>query len=181
MKIRRVVTGIDSDGKSAVVEDGALPRASDFASVPGFSASLIWATPPMPQVGGAGMSDPTPGITSFVPEAGATRCMIVTFPPDSVMMAPGFDPAAFGEEFAKVLPGLAETFEMEHPGMHTTDSVDYDIVLEGEIWLELDDGREVKLNRNEVVVQQGTRHAWRNKGTAPATMLFVLVGARRTA
>lgn len=95
------------------------------------------------------------------------------------MMAPGVDPAAFAEEFANTFPGLAETFEAGHPGMHTTDSVDYDIVLDGEIWLELDNGHEVKLQRNEVVVQQGTRHAWRNKGTAPATMLFMLVGARR--
>lgn len=77
------------------------------------------------------------------------------------------------------VPGLAETFEPEHPGMHTTDSIDYDVVLEGEITLELDDGVQVPLRRHDVVVQHGNRHAWRNPGDRPATMLFVLIGTRR--
>jgi mannose-6-phosphate isomerase-like protein (cupin superfamily) len=103
----------------------------------------------------------------------------VRFPPDAVMQRPDFDAAAFGGEFAANIPGLAETFEMDHPGMHTTDSVDYDVVLDGEIVLELDEGREVTLRAQDVAVQHGTRHAWRNRSDRPATMLFVLVGARR--
>ncbi|RYF63003.1 MAG: cupin domain-containing protein, partial [Comamonadaceae bacterium] len=66
-------------------------------------------------------------------------------------------------------------------GMHTTDSIDYDIVLEGEITLELDDGQQVQLRKHEVAVQHGNRHAWRNLSDQPATMLFVLLGAARTA
>lgn len=181
MKIRRVVTGIDADGKSTFLEDGPPPRTDDFASVPGFSSTLVWATPPTPKVGIGGGSDPTPRVESFVPETGATRLMIVTFPPDAVMMAADFDPAAAGLEYVEKVPGLAQTFEMDNPGMHTTNSVDYDMVLDGEIWLELDDGREVKLQRHDVAIQNGTRHAWRNKGTKPATMLFVLIGAHREA
>ncbi|WP_245439801.1 cupin domain-containing protein [Microvirga aerophila] len=61
--------------------------------------------------------------------------------------------------------------------MHRTCSVDYNIVLDGSIWLELDDGNETMLNQGDVVIQQATRHAWRNKGDRPATMAFVLVGA----
>lgn len=68
---------------------------------------------------------------------------------------------------------------MDNPGMHTSDSIDYDVVMEGEIHLELDDGESKKLSRGDVVVQNGTRHAWRNKSDKPATMLFVLVGAHR--
>jgi len=94
-------------------------------------------------------------------------------------MRADFDPAAFGAEFAQNAPGLAERFEMENPGMHTTDSIDYDVVLEGEIVLELDDGKEVTLRPHDVVVQNGTRHAWRNRSDKPAKMLFVLVGASR--
>ena len=71
--------------------------------------------------------------------------MFITFPPDSVMMSPSFDPAAAGGEYMQVLPGLAEKFEMESPGMHTTDSVDYGVLIEGEIHLELDDGATKKL------------------------------------
>ena len=61
--------------------------------------------------------------------------------------------------------------------MHTTPTVDYGVVLDGEVWLELDDGKTVHLKEHDVVVQNGTRHAWRNKGTKPATMAFVLIGA----
>ena len=61
--------------------------------------------------------------------------------------------------------------------MHTTESVDYAIVLEGEIWLELDNDELVQLARGDVVVQNGTRHAWRNRSNEPATLAFVNVGA----
>jgi quercetin dioxygenase-like cupin family protein len=63
--------------------------------------------------------------------------------------------------------------------MHTTDTVDYGIVLEGEVWLELDDGKQIHLQAHDVVVQNGTRHAWRNKTQTPVKMAFVLIGANR--
>ena len=105
--------------------------------------------------------------------------MFVTFPPDSVMMSPSFDSAAAGAEFMEHMPELASKFEMDNPGMHTTDTVDYGIVLEGEVWLELDDGKQVHLRPHDVVVQNGTRHAWRNKSDKPVKMAFVLIGANR--
>lgn len=64
--------------------------------------------------------------------------------------------------------------------MHKTNTVDYSIVYDGEIWLELDDGETLHLNRGDVVVQNGTRHAWRNKGAKRVTMLFFLNGARES-
>ena len=179
MQIRRVVAGIGVDGKSRVLQDGAAPRAADYLSVPGFASVLLWSSAAEPAVGaGLAAADKTP-TASFVPASGETRLMMVTFPPDSVMMRADFDAAAFGAEFGQNAPGLAEAFEREHPGMHTTDSIDYDIVLEGEITLELDDGVQVPLKHHEVVVQHGTRHAWRNRSDRPATMLFVLIGAAR--
>jgi len=62
--------------------------------------------------------------------------------------------------------------------MHKTNTVDYAVVFEGEMWLELDDGKTLHLEKGDVVVQNGTRHAWRNLGTAPVTMLFFLNGAK---
>ena len=178
MQIRRVVTANGADGRSGVVSDGAAPRAFEFRSLPGFEGALLWSTPAAPEVGRMRPADVSPEV-SFVPGTGETRLMIVTFPPDSVMTQPEFNGMAFGAEFAAKAPGLAEAFEIEHPGMHTTDSIDYDVVLDGEITLELDDGAEVLLKRHEVVVQHGTRHAWRNRSDRPATMLFVLIGAAR--
>ena len=179
MKVRRVVVSNGAGGKSQVQSDGVAPRAVEYRSVPGFASALLWSTPAAAKVGAAvPVSDPTPEV-NFVPGPGETRLMTVTFPPDSVMMRADFDPAAFGAEFAQNAPGLAERFEMDAPGMHTTDSIDYDVVLDGEITLELDGGKEVVLRRHDVCVQHGTRHAWRNKTDKPATLLFVLVGAAR--
>ncbi|WP_244306376.1 cupin domain-containing protein [Paraburkholderia lacunae] len=116
----------------------------------------------------------------MIPPAGGTSLLIVTFPPDHVMMSPQFDPAAAGAECMARMPDLAQTFELQSPGMHTTDTVDYAIVLAGEIWLEVDDGQQTRLCPTDVVVQNGTRHAWRNRSDAPSTVAFFMVGATRT-
>ena len=80
--------------------------------------------------------------------------------------------AAIVDAAVAVDVGLAEP-----DGMHTTPTVDYAIVLDGEIWLELDEGRSTLLRRHDVVIQNGTRHAWRNKSERAATVAFVLIGA----
>lgn len=181
MKIRRVVAGIGSDGKAQVLMDGIAPRGFEFTSAPGMAAALVWSA----QVGGAiprgdEIVDRS-GDVGFVPGINESLLVIATYPPDSSMARADFDPAALGHEFATLLPGMAETFEPDHPGMHATESIDYSVVLEGEITLELDDGKEVLLRKHDVVVQHGNRHAWRNKSDQPATMLFVLTGAKRSA
>ena len=178
MNIRRIVTGLDSKGKSVFVSDGASPRTHDFKHIPGFKASLLWETVPAAHLPSA-PSDPAVLAHSWTPLPGGTNLMFVTFPPDAVMMSPEFDPAAAGGEYMEVLPGLAEKFEMDNPGMHTTDSVDYALLIDGELEIELDDGVTKKLAPHDVLVQNGTRHAWRNKSNKPATILFVLVGTRR--
>lgn len=76
-------------------------------------------------------------------------------------------------------PGVAEQLEPDNPGMHTTSSVDYVMVLDGDLWLELDDGQLTRLGPGDAVVQNGTRHAWRNLSARPATVAVVQVGAER--
>ena len=179
MKVRRVVTG-HVDGKSTVVSDGHTRRELDFVSIPGMSSALLWSTAATPVVPHDGI-EPIHEKSLYVPAAGETRLLLVTFPPDSVMTSASFDPAAAAREQMEHMPELARTFEADNPGMHTTDTVDYGIVLEGEVWLELDDGRQIHLQPHDVVVQNGTRHAWRNRSDKPVRMAFVLIGARRGA
>jgi hypothetical protein len=176
---RRVVTGIQN-GKSVFVSDGPVPNVHHYEGIPQFMTSVCWATAATPELP-ASEVEAAPPLLRVPPAPGETRLMIVRFPPDSVFAGPGFDPALADQEQAAHIPGLAELFEQDNPGMHTTDTVDYDIVLDGEIWLELDDGAVAHLRRGDVAVQCGTRHAWRNKGTEPATMAFVLIGAERLA
>ena len=83
-------------------------------------------------------------------------------------------------EVDQKLPGFVEHLELDNPGMHTTDSVDYGIVIAGEVFLELDNGEERLLTAGDCVVQNGTRHAWRNRSDKTVTIAFVLLGADRT-
>jgi mannose-6-phosphate isomerase-like protein (cupin superfamily) len=171
---RRVVTE-NVNGKSVVQSDEPL-LAYEFKTVPGYEHTLIWVNPATPELSKEQKFDRYPD--SVVPGPGGTSLHFVTFPPGSVFADPSFDGTAAQEEALIRLRGLADHFEKEDPGMHRTNTVDYAVVYDGEIWLELDDGETLHLQRGDVVVQNGTRHAWRNRGTTPVTMLFFLNGAK---
>ncbi len=74
---------------------------------------------------------------------------------------------------------MIDVLELDHPGMHTTDTVDFDVVVFGEVYLELDDGAEVLLKAGDCVIQNGTRHAWHNRSSHECVIAFSLVGAER--
>jgi len=171
---RRVVTG-NVSGKSVVQSDEPLP-AYEFKTVPGYEHTLVWVNPTTPDLREEQRFDRYP--ESVVPGPGGTSLHFVTFPPSSVFADPSFDGEAARREALIRLRGLADHFEKKDPAMHKTNTVDYAVVYDGEIWLELDDAKTVHLKKGDVVVQNGTRHAWRNKGTAPVTMLFFLNGAK---
>jgi hypothetical protein len=176
MHIRRVVTGHDRNGKAVVVVDGPPPRGHDYVHHPGFVETLVWATDAVPAAP-PDRTDPTASVTSFVPPPGGTRFIVLTLPPDSIVISDAFDGAAAGAEHLQHSPGIAERMEPDSPGMHTTPTMDYVVVLAGEVWLELDDGEAVQLRPTDVVIQNGTRHAWRNRTDKPATIAAILVGA----
>lgn len=171
--IRRVVTGLSADGVPGIISDGAPPRSHVHALPPGMINTLLWHTSATANAAG---EDRTLRLSSYVPVPGESVALVVTFPPDTVFDDPEFDFAAARAEQGKATPGLADLFEQENPGMHTTPSVDYGVVLEGEIILDLD-GQSTILRTGDIVVQNGTRHAWRNAGDKLATMFFVLIGA----
>jgi len=171
---RRIITA-NVDGKSVVQSDEQL-SAYEFSSVPGYEHTFIWVNQTTPDLLTEPRLDCYPD--SVVPGPGGTSLHFVTFPPSTVFAEPSFDGAAAQKEALVRLRGLADHFEKDDPAMHRTNTVDYSIVWEGEMWLELDDGKTIHLERGDVVVQNGTRHAWRNKGTRPVTMLFFLNGAK---
>jgi hypothetical protein len=171
---RRIVTG-HANGKAVVQSDESL-LAYEFKTVPGYEHTLIWVNPATPDLSNEQRFDRYPD--SVVPGPGGTSLHFVTFPPSSVFADPSFDGEAARSEALVRLRGLADHFEKEDPAMHKTNTVDYAVVHDGEIWLELDDAKTIHLKRGDVVVQNGTRHAWRNKGTKPVTMLFFLNGAK---
>jgi hypothetical protein len=122
-------------GKSVVQSDGPM-QAYEFR-VPGYEHTLIWVNPVTPDLRKGQRFDRYPD--SVVPGPDGTSLHFVTFPPGSVLADPPFDGRAAQEEALIRLRGLADHFEKEDPGMHKTNTVDYAVVYDGEIWLELDD------------------------------------------
>jgi mannose-6-phosphate isomerase-like protein (cupin superfamily) len=171
---RRIVTE-NVNGKSVVQSDEQM-QTYEFKTVPGYEHTLVWVNPKTPDLGEEQRFDRYPD--SVVPGPGGTSLHFVTFPPSSVFADPSFDGEAARKEALIRLRGLADHFEKEDPGMHKTNTVDYAIVFDGEMWLELDDAKTIHLKKGDVVVQNGTRHAWRNKSNEPVTMLFFLNGAK---
>jgi hypothetical protein len=176
MTIRRLVTG-NVDGQSVVLSDGVAPRNHEYESIPGFSTALVWSTSSEGVTDSAG-KDPISPSTSYIPGPGETRLLIVSFPPDSVFVSGQFDPAAAYAEQQEHLTGLVDHFDPEIPGMHSTPTIDYGIVLEGNLWLELSNGVTKELEPHSIIVQQGNVHAWRNLGDKPAKIAFVLIGIK---
>lgn len=174
---RRVITGV-RDGKSVLLSDGPVSNAHHYLSIPGMMTSVIYATAQDFRLPFTGSEPAYPGVSAY-PAVGETRLMIVTFPPDSSLADGRFDPVAADSEQRRYIPGLAETFEPDAPGFHRTATLDYDMVLEGEIWLEVDDGEQTCLSQGDVVVQCGARHAWRNRSQQTTTMCFVLMGVEQ--
>ena len=175
--IHRVVTGHDASGKAVVASSGPLPTVIELQAVPGTVFHEVWSTAGTPapvDVGG----DPTTGPLSLPPPRHGTRIRFVDIPPDSAdLMSHGA--GKMKEAFTQIGDVAASTVKADspHPLMHRTESVDYGIVIEGELTLVLDDS-EVPLRAGSVVVQRGTNHAWANRSGRPCRMLFVLVDGR---
>jgi mannose-6-phosphate isomerase-like protein (cupin superfamily) len=174
---RLVVTGLADDGTGEQVLSDRPATPVSVRAFPGQELYLLWGT----EDGGAtvGTKSPQPKVLPFFPGTGGTRLLFVRFPPESSIQQPAGDAAELAAEVSEKLPGLVDVFDPDQPGMHATDTLDYGICLEGELWLELDQGKEVRLTPGTCVVQNGTRHAWRNHGDVPALMCFVGIGAKR--
>jgi mannose-6-phosphate isomerase-like protein (cupin superfamily) len=174
MDARRVVTGHDADGKAVFVSDGLVEPVT-LALLPGSEFHQIWGadeTVAFPDDGSR------PAAPEYFPPVGGFRFGFFTIPPDDGRGAPAdLDMAAALAEFEEKLPGMARHLEPDDPGMHTTASVDYGIVLSGEATLELDDGATVVLKPGDTYIQNGTRHRWSNSGSVPAVLAVTLVGA----
>lgn len=177
MSIRRVVTG-HKNGSAVVLSDGPSPTEHRYSHIPGMTTSILWAH----DLNGSGEQDEgAPLGTTATPYPGQARFLVVEFPPDPGVLdtgstEPRFDPVLAAQELATHSPRFIEFFEPDNPGMHRTPTVDFCVVMEGEIWLELDDGHETLFRAGDVVVQQRTRHAWRNKSSSGARLAFAMLG-----
>ena len=170
-RVRRVVTTHDAAGRSTFLMDGLAPNVKEMASMPGLALTDLWETKGAP-ADNAGAADNADRPVRLEPPRNGTILRIVEFPPDSQWRR-GPDPR---EAFDSIGAGHAADRRSSDPMMHKTATVDYIIVLKGEIYAIMENG-ETLLRAGDILVQRGTNHSWSVRGTEPCTVAAVLVSA----
>ncbi|MBV8085066.1 MAG: cupin domain-containing protein [Chloroflexi bacterium] len=166
-RVRRIVTGLNAAGKSVVVADSLVPPDEP---APGQRLRAgLWITDTAPASNAT--PDPVPDgvIAGIAPPPCGTVFRIVDIPPDGTHTGSAADLGSRGAH-------LSQERTARHPGFHKTDTVDYAICLEGEIWAVLDEG-ETLMKAGDVLIQRGTWHAWSNRTDQPCRMAFILIDA----
>jgi mannose-6-phosphate isomerase-like protein (cupin superfamily) len=153
-QVRRLVTAVNAEGKSYFAEDSRAPHMTVIAGNPSFVATDLWRTAQTPVQNGHPVDDGLGEPVGIEAPRDGSLFRIVEFPPDS----------EFGDE--------VDLRSLMH---HRTASLDYAIVLSGEIWAVLDSDERL-LKPGEVVIQRGTAHSWSNRSEAPALVAFIMIG-----
>jgi hypothetical protein len=170
--MRRVVTGHDAHGRSIIIMDGPSPHVLELPGMAGLALTNLWITDRAPAAN-TGSADAADRPVVLEPPARGTIFRVVDFPPDREVMG--------GLDREKAFASMEADHAMDksparHPGMHKTDTVDYALVLDGEIWALMDEG-ETLLRAGDCLVQRGTNHAWSNRSDRVCRVAFILVNA----
>ena len=176
-RFRRVVTGHNGDGQSVILTDDTSPHVMPIMDQPNFAVTDFWKTTATPADNGTGTAQDLCGLpVQVAPPTDGSVFRVVQFPPDK-------DWAAKAEAMGGSVP-IDETAKaantggpVRHAHMHRTRSIDYAIVLSGEIWAVMDVG-ETKLTAGDMLIQRGTNHAWANRSIEPCVVAFVLIDAQ---
>ena len=179
---RRALTGRDEVGKSVFKSFDVTPKVVDIDASPGLTFYELYMTEGVPGLTGL-EPDPMLKGTKAFPGPGGSMFRLISYPPkrpEGWKPPPGVTAESGLRELSEKVPGMGDVFEPGVPGMHTSDTVDYGIVVRGEMTLELDDGQQVRLRQGDCVVQNGTRHRWRNPLQEPCLMAFISIGGKRS-
>lgn len=173
--IRRVVTGHDENGVATVIMDGTAECILQRPNRPGVTLTNLWQVDKTPAVMER-QDDPVEGPLILHPPENGSVFRIVQFDPEDPDVLASLDGKS---AFAEMGAGANVVEGARHPFMHRTDSVDYAVILTGEIYMMMDED-EYLLTAGDTVVQQGTNHAWSNRGTEPCQIAFILVDAAKS-
>lgn len=171
---RLVVTRIDEAGRTVHEEsmiDPVVRQGDPAGDRAGNAYAMVWGTDPDQATVGPGLDHAASRLPFFAP-LGGSRFVLFEAPPE------GAAPA--NDEPVGAIDGLTEVLADDADGFHVTDTVDYLVVIDGEITLELDDGAAIRLGPGDCVVQRGTRHAWKNYSSTTVLVAGFMIGAERT-
>ncbi len=173
--VRRIVTGTNAEGRSYIEQDGESPAVLTMPLRPGYRNSNLWRT-----LGADVSVDAADSIAEHrgvLPPKGGTVLRVIDIPPESK------DPEERRKQtqavFAAMFPDATHREDMtKHPGMHLTDTIDYAILLQGELVAIMDEGETV-MRAGDILIQRGTNHAWANRSEQIARIAFILIDAKR--
>ena len=169
-RVRRVLTGHDSEGRSTFIADGAAPNVKEM--LPGLALTDLWETKGAP-ASNAGAADAAERPVHLEPPKNGTVLRIVEFPPDSAWR----NRTDGKDGFKSIGAGHVQDRASRDPMMHITSTVDYIIVLKGEIYAILETGEKL-LRAGDILVQRGTNHSWSVRTNEPCIIAAVLVSAK---
>jgi mannose-6-phosphate isomerase-like protein (cupin superfamily) len=176
---RRVVTGHNASGKAVIIEDGPPTRVAHIGNETGPVFYEVWNTSETPaRIDRASLEPPEDGI-KLAPPSNGTRIRVLDFPPESNTlheMSPEDARALFAEvgaEYASSHDGVTS----RHAHMHRTQTIDYGIILEGEITLIMDEG-ETTVKTGDIIIQRGTNHGWANRSGKNCRIAFILIDGK---
>ena len=171
-RVRRVLTGHDADGRSTFIADGIAPNVKEMPSFPGLALTDLWETKGAP-ASNAGAADAADRPIHLEPPKNGTVVRIVEFPPDSTRPQSSDGRAGF----KAIGAGHVQDKHSSDPMMHMTATVDYIIVLKGEIYAVMETGEKL-LRAGDVLIQRGTMHSWSVRTSEPCIIAAVLVNAK---
>ena len=163
------MTGHDESGRSIFVDDGYATAVKEMESMPGLAITNFWITDDAP-ASYAGNEDAAARPVVLEPPQRGTIFRVVEFPPDSAWRGS----ADARKAFESIGAGHAPDESSDDPMMHKTATIDYLVVLKGEIWAILDD-EEKLLKTGDVMVQRGTNHSWSVRTEEPCLLAVILV------
>jgi mannose-6-phosphate isomerase-like protein (cupin superfamily) len=176
---RRIVTGHDAQGRAVILEDAPPPRVQRIGGPHGPWFFEVWNTRESPARIDAASGEPAEEGIQLSPPVGGTRIRVLEVPPEDASIA-SLTPDEARAHFAEVGAADAASHKgdgSKHAFMHRTETIDYGIVLQGEITLILDEGETVA-RAGDIVIQRGTNHGWANRGSVPCRIAFILIDGK---
>lgn len=176
---RRIVTGHNAEGKAIIQEDSPPPRVQRIGGPTGPMFYEVWNTTGTPAPIDPSSGEPAEEGIQLAPPENGTRIRVLDIPPDD----PSFDTMTAEERiahFAEIGAGdaVADGGNSErHAHMHKTETIDYGIVLEGEIFLIMDEG-ETLCKTGDIIIQRGTNHGWANRSDKNCRIAFILIDGK---
>ncbi len=168
---RRIVTGINAAGRSCIVEDGESPATTLGEAWPGFRNANMWRTLDTRAIDAPDTILEHQGV---LPPAGGTVFRVIDLPPEP--KDPEARQAAMTGTFKQMFDDADHRPDQRHAGMHVTQTIDYAILLQGELVAVMDE-EETVMRAGDVLIQRGTNHSWANRSDDVARIAFILVDA----